>query len=186
MKKLSVLAAAAVFALGAFGLAGCESGPSIEELIREDIASEFDAVKSDNSDFIAGIEEGAGDDLALLGVSAEDFANAYLDGFDYEITGVDVDDEAGTAVAHVTMTCKSMGDIVVDFQTAFEEKVQTLDLSSMTEDDLYKLGGEVMLECAKSAEARDVDVDLRYVETEENEWNIDDSAEEELTNAMLG
>lgn len=109
MKKLSAVVAVFAFALSLVGLTGCQSGPSVEELIREDITTEFDSVTAEDSDFIEGIVESAGDDFETLGIDPQEFASAFLDGFSYKVDGIDVDEENGTAVAKVTMTCKSMG-----------------------------------------------------------------------------
>lgn len=69
MKKLSAVVAVFAFALSLVGLTGCQSGPSVEELIREDITTEFDSVTAEDSDFIEGIVESAGDDFETLGIA---------------------------------------------------------------------------------------------------------------------
>lgn len=177
---------AVLLAVSVIGLTGCQGGPSVDELIRGDIAAEFDAVKADDPEFAEDIKKAAGDDLAMYGIDPEAFTEAYLEGFDYKVDGVDVDDEAGTAVAHVTMTCKSMDAIMADFQEKFEEKVQSVDIGKLTEDDFYKLGGEVMMACIEGAEPRDAEIDLKYTEGDRGEWSIDDSAGDAIAAAMMG
>ena len=41
-------------------LSGC-GGPSVEELITEDLTTQFDEVKNGGDDFLAGLEEASGD-----------------------------------------------------------------------------------------------------------------------------
>ncbi|MDY2778140.1 MAG: hypothetical protein SOU51_07140 [Collinsella sp.] len=183
-KRIALIAMIPLLAVLSLVLVGC-GGPSVEELIREDISAQFDGVKAGDSDLIDGIEEGAGEDLEMLGVEAKDFASSYLDGFDYKIESVDVDEGNGTAVAHVKLTCKSMTEILTGFQTAFEEKVQSMDISSITEDELYKLGGEVMIDVINNLEPHEADVDIKYNKVSDNEWEIDSSAEAELLAALM-
>lgn len=185
MKKLSAVVAVFAFALSLVGLTGCQSGPSVEELIREDITTEFDSVTAEDSDFIEGIVESAGDDFETLGIDPKEFASAFLDGFSYKIDGIDVDEENGTAVAKVTMTCKSMGDILTEFQTVFSEKANEIDLTTATQDDLYKMGGEVMMGSTENAEPKENELELGYSKDDEGAWNIDDDASTELMTAFL-
>ena len=113
-KKLTTLALILIAALSMLALCACNSGPSSEEVIREGLSEEFDMIvnkKGDDWDeMISDIEEEA--DLSMFGIDAEEFVNVLFDGFDYEITSVDVDEEDDTAVAHVTLTSKSMKDVM--------------------------------------------------------------------------
>ena len=54
--------------------------PSDEELIISDVDSYFEADDDMRSGFIAGLESGSGGELDQLGISADEFADAYLDG----------------------------------------------------------------------------------------------------------
>ena len=58
-----------------------------------------------------------------LGIDPKEYAKSYLEGFDYKIGDVTVDEDKGTATAEVTITCKSMNQIVEDFATQYQEKV---------------------------------------------------------------
>ncbi|MFR7670288.1 MAG: hypothetical protein ACLU0O_05880 [Collinsella sp.] len=48
-------------------LSGC-GGPSIEELITEDLTTQFDEVKNGGDDFLSGLEEASGDEFEQLGI----------------------------------------------------------------------------------------------------------------------
>lgn len=184
-KRLPLVALMALMVASLFGLAGCGGGPSAEEQIKTDLAAQFDAVTAEDEALIEGIDEAAGDEIEQLGLSSKDFMTAYLDGFAYKIGEIEVDEEAGTAVAKVTVTIKSMGDILSDFQTTFMDRVESMDLTSMTEDDLYKEGGKVMMEVTENTEAKESEVEIGYSKNEDGEWEIDDSAEAALMNAMM-
>ena len=96
-----------------------------------------------------------------------------------------VDKDKGTATAEVTITCKSMNQIQGDFATKYQEKVAALD-GSPSEDELYKMAGQVMLDVTKAAKPKDTKVTFKYSANEDNEWSADDSATTEMMNAMMG
>lgn len=164
-------------------LSGC-GGPSVEELITNDLTSQFDEIKNGGDDFISGLEEASGDEFEQLGIDPKEYAKSYLEGFDYKIGDVTVDEDKGTATAEVTITCKSMNKIVEDFATQYQEKIAALD-TMPSEDDLYKMAGQVMVDVTKAAKTKDTKVTFKYSANEDNEWSADDSATTEMMNAMM-
>ena len=117
-RKLAALLLAALCALGAVGLVGC-GGPSVEEVIREGVTAEFEAVvdtESEEYQELVDALEQAGD-LATYGVDEKAFMDSMYDGFAYEIGDIAVDEEAGTAVVDVKLTCKTFAEI---FNTMME------------------------------------------------------------------
>lgn len=164
-------------------LSGC-GGPSVEELITNDLTSQFDEIKNGGDDFLSGLEEASGDEFEQLGIDPKEYAKSYLEGFDYKIGDVTVDEDKGTATAEVTITCKSMNKIVEDFATQYQEKIAALD-TMPSEDELYKMAGQVMVDVTKAAETKDTKVTFKYSANEDNEWSADDSATTEMMNAMM-
>lgn len=164
-------------------LSGC-GGPSVEELITNDLTSQFDEIKNGGDDFLSGLEEASGDEFEQLGIDSKEYAKSYLEGFDYKIGDVTVDEDKGTATAEVTITCKSMNKIVEDFATQYQEKIAALD-TMPSEDDLYKMAGQVMVDVTKAAKTKDTKVTFKYSANEDNEWSADDSATTEMMNAMM-
>lgn len=164
-------------------LSGC-GGPSVEELITNDLTSQFDEIKNGGDDFLSGLEEASGDEFEQLGIDPKEYAKSYLEGFDYKIGDVTVDEDKGTATAEVTITCKSMNKIVEDFATQYQEKIAALD-TTPSEDDLYKMAGQVMVDVTKAAKTKDTKVTFKYSANEDNEWSADDSATTEMMNAMM-
>lgn len=164
-------------------LSGC-GGPSVEELITNDLTSQFDEIKNGGDDFLSGLEEASGDEFEQLGIDPKEYAKSYLEGFDYKIGDVTVDEDKGTATAEVTITCKSMNKIVEDFATQYQEKVAALD-TMPSEDDLYKMAGQVMVDVTKAAKTKDTTVTFKYTANDDGEWSADDSATNEMMNAMM-
>lgn len=167
-------------------LAGCNAGPAPEEVIKKDLESQFSEMSADNSEFVEAIGESGGSDMELLGIDPEEFAKAYLGDFSYEVGEVTVNEEDGTATAKVTIKIKSMTDILTDFQTKFEEEVASLDMSTIeSQDDLYKLGGDILMQSTKDAEPTSTECEFDYTKNEDGEWEIQGSAEQELLSAMM-
>lgn len=158
-------------------------GPSSEELIKQDLTAQFDEVKKSDSAFIKGVESASGDDFDQLGIDAKTFAKAYLKGFDYKIESVKVNEDKGTAKAKVTVTCKSMSDILNAFTTQVE--AETESMTSLSEDEIYKRCGEIMMQAVKDTKPKDTACTFTYKLNDDNAWEADDSATSEMIDAMM-
>lgn len=157
--------------------------PTDEELILSDVYWYFGDVDSINDEFILGLEAGAGSDLDQLGITAEEFAEAFLDGFNYEVGDVTVDGDVATV--DVTITSKSMDEISTEFQNRFTEWASTVDPSTITsENDLYKQGGQIFLEVTREAEAADHQVELTFTQDSSGVWWMDTASEDDLMGTM--
>ena len=170
-KKLLLAPLMAVLVACVVVLSGC-GGPSIEELITEDLTTQFDEVKN------------GGDEFEQLGIDSKEYAKSYLEGFDYKIGDVTVDEDKGVATAEVSITCKSMNKIVEDFSTQYQEKVAALD-TVPSDDELYKMAGQVMVDVTKAAKTKDTKVTFKYSCNDDGEWSADDSVNSEMMDAML-
>ncbi len=173
----------AVFVL-ALGLAACsgDNGPSAEALIKEDLTSSFNEVKADSDDFVESIEDASGDELEQLGVDSTEFTKAFLDGFDYKIGKISVDEDKGIATAKVTIVCKSMQDIIE--ATGEQATAETDSLQGLSEEEVYKRVGIIMLEAAQDAEVKSTECTFTYRCDSDGEWEAGDDAEEQIYKAM--
>lgn len=176
---LVLIAAVCVALLSACG------GPSVEELIREDLTTEFDAVNPQDEDLLASMEASSEGSFEQLGIDIQDFAEAYLGDFTYEIGDIVVDEEAGTADATVTVSMKSMSAILEEFTTQFEEWIATVDLSTMSSDEeLYLKAGEILLDVTAATESTESDVVITYSKDSEGTWVADEDAAAAILEAM--
>lgn len=182
-----VAAVAAIVVIVAAVFAFMPSGPSVEELIRSDISGQLDLITDPTSDdyreMIEDIDEDGG--LSQFGVSTEDFVASMFDGFSYEITSVEVDEEAGTAVAHVSMTVKSFADIMPRFEELLYELQTDPSVIGLGEDELYARVGELMMQAVDETEAKQSDLDLQYYRDSDGAWEEDDSVTDEVASALL-
>lgn len=156
-KKLLLAPLMAVLVACVVVLSGC-GGPSVEELITEDLTTQFDEVKNGGDDFLSGLEEASGDEFEQLGIDPKEYAKTYLEGFDYKI--------------------------VEDFSTQYQEKVAALD-TVPSDDELYKMAGQVMVDVTKATEPRKTTVIFKYTCNDDGEWSADDSVNSEMMDAML-
>ncbi len=182
-KKLWVIPAMLLAALCLAFLPGC-GGPSVEEVITSDVTEGLDAIKSCDDDFVEEITESmsSSDDFTKLGVSGSDFAKAFLKGFKYKIKSVDVDEDAGTATVKVTIKCKSMNTIVSDFTQKFT--TQALENADKSEDELYQLGGEILMQSTKDCANHTTECSFKYKQDDDGAWEAADSVETEIASAL--
>ena len=157
--------------------------PSDEELIISDVDSYFEADDDMRSGFIAGLESGSGSELDQLGISADEFADAYLDGYGYEVGTVTVDGD--TAEVEVTVTIKSYAEIMSTFESDFYAWAESVDPSTLTsEDQVYQKAGEMLMEAAQAAEPEAYDATLTFSQDSSGVWWMDSSSEYELMSIL--
>ena len=97
-----------------------------------------------------------------------------------------VDEEAGTAVVDVKLTCKTFAEI---FNTMMEDALALAEdpaAATMTQDELNAKLGEVMMGAVDGAELQETELKLDVVRDDDGTWNWDDTAEDEVTAALMG
>lgn len=173
------MAVALVFSLF---LSGC-GGTDPEQLIREDLDAALGGADDQVEVRAAGLEETVGDNFDSLGITAEEFSAAYLDGFGYEIGDITVDGD--TATAEVTITVKSYNDIMSALQSDFAEWLNSDEASAVTsEEELYQELGRMLIEAVQNTEAAQSTLTVDYTKNDD-EWTMDYSSRSEI-NALFG
>lgn len=164
-------------------LTGC-AHQTDEEAIESSIAKRLDGYKnpdsSETANFAARMDI---DSLSQYGVSMADFMRAYLDGFDYEITSVDVDDD--TATATVVMRCKSFSGYETALAGATSEMGSDQQIATMTTDELDEAFGEAILASLEGVEVRDTDPITITFEKTDNVWMPVSDASDDIAAALL-
>lgn len=189
-KKVTAWVMCVVTALCLVALPGCNSGESAADVITEGLSAELDQLVNQKGDdwdaMIASIEESQGTELATYGITAEDFTKALLGGFNYEITDVDVDEDSDTAVAHVTLTCKSLTDFNDKLTEAASNLMSDESITSLSQDELNTKIGETVLQVLNELKTKETELDLQINRDEDGVWSEDESVATEVANAMLG
>lgn len=184
-KKIWAIPMVLVAALCTVLLSAC-GGPSVEELIREDLETAFSEVSAEDEELVDAMSAGAGDSFEMLGIDTQDFATAYLDGFAYDIDEVTVDEENGVATAVVKVKMKSITEIMTEFSGQFETWIMGLDQSALpSEEELYAKGGEILMDVTKATEPGESDVIIDYNKNDEGTWEADEDAEMAIMDAMM-
>ncbi len=161
-------------------LGGC-SGTSAEDLIRDDIVEYLSDFDSSGAAFVEALEEQSGDELDQLGISADYFADAYLDGFGYEVGDITVDGDSATV--EVTITLKSYSDIMSAFESDFTEWIYGLeasDIVDMSESEMYEYAGQMLLDVMTETEPTEQTFDVSYTKNSDGDWEMDSGLESEM------
>lgn len=189
-KKIAALLTCVVMSISLVALPGCSTGETAADVIREGLSSQLDQIVNqegdDWDDLIADIQESEGEELQAFGITAEDFTKALLGGFEYEITDVDVDEDSDTAVAHVSLTCKSLVDFNEAFSAAAEQVMADEANSGLSEEELYLKIGETVISTLNGLKTKETTLDLQINRDEDGVWTEDESVSTEIANAMLG
>lgn len=181
--KVLTCSITAVLALSVGLVLGACSGPSPEEAIREDLTANLDRVKELDD---ATVEELVGSmgtlGLETYGIEASDVVRSLLDGFDYTIDDITVDDEGTSAVASVSVTCKSASDFTerinqaaTDLATELMNDPSGLELLS-DEEALNARIGEVVMETLDEVELQQTSIEIDYSKTDDG-WTASDASE---------
>lgn len=167
------------------GLAGCGE-KSVEEQVRADLEEQFSKISASDDDLIdavdSAVEAAVGEGYSKLGVSTKDFMSAFLDGFEYQVGDVSVDDTGKTATGQVGFKMKSVEDVKDAFTTKWASEAS--GLSGASGDELYAKAGEVLLSCIKDAKPSEHTVNVEYEKEKDGDWDPKDDIEETLVAAM--
>ncbi len=181
--KVLTCSITAVLALSVGLVLGACSGPSPEEVIREDLTANLDRVKELDDATVEELVSSMGTiGLETYGIEASDVVRSLLDGFDYTIDDITVDDEGTSAVASVSVTCKSASDFTerinqaaTDLATELMNDPSGLELLS-DEEALNARIGEVVMETLDEVELQQTSIKIDYSKTDDG-WTASDASE---------
>ena len=181
--KVLTCSITAVLALSVGLVLGACSGPSPEEVIREDLTANLDRVKELDDATVEELVSSMGSlGLETYGIEASDVVRSLLDGFDYTIDDITVDDEGTSAVASVSVTCKSASDFTerinqaaTDLATELMNDPSGLELLS-DEGALNARIGEVVMETLDEVELQQTSIEIDYSKTDDG-WTASDASE---------
>lgn len=188
MKKLvGLVALVLALVVSSIATSGCAQTNSNEQIIRQSLSQELDSIKNLEPAFIGDIESQMGADFTTfeeIGISPEEFMKDYLQGFDYTIDNIQVNGDS--AVATVTITCKSYSDFEKKMSEAASELfLNAGDLSNLTTEQLYQLIGDSLMETLQSVElAQTGPVEIDYT-LEGNTWVPDSNTETAIASALM-
>lgn len=173
--KLAV-AAILVGLLLVIGLVGCgESGDAEAEAnITDGVSERLEELKAGSGDAFDVARETlnsyVGGQLRDMGVSDTDLVSAYLEGFDYEVG--DVTMTGSSASVHVTLTCRSVSDIVKDFAARSR---------GMSDSE----AGAVLMQCVENAEPTQSEADVYVQKAPDGSWDTLDGLKSSLVKLCI-
>lgn len=175
----AALAASAVCA----PLAGCGAGRSDADAEAAKSAVDEELRRLASSDgSAADLLSDTASDLQTLGLNADEFLGALLDGVSWEIGEASVQDGAGTV--EVALRRRSLSAILSSFKEAYT--AQALQRGGHPEEsELYSMAGSVLLECVRAAKLEEVQASVQ-VEATDGSWAVSDEGQASLTSAFMG
>lgn len=177
-------ALACALALGGCGL----FGPSPEQIVRDGLASDFDMLLDEESQarqtMVSNLESTGA--LSGLGVDTQGFLNALLEGMEYEIASVEVDDEAKTATATVELTCKSLTDVATRAQELLNQRAADAGEAAISPEETLAWMGECLMQAAQEDAPESVELELDCSSDDEGTWSADDSVAAAVAGALFG
>ena len=168
------------------GSSGAHSDLSANQQEAENLVTyRFDALANADAAVVAeiaaivedGFYEAFEIELADCGVDAEDYARAMLDGLEYEVSTVVVDEAEGTGWVGVDVTYRDIFGVLANFETAITELDDSGEAAGMTESEAMNRIGQLFMESVENApveeDANYAIIDLVY---ENGEWVIDEDS----------
>lgn len=173
----------------ALALGGCELfGPSPEQIVRDGLASDLDMLLDEESQarqtMVSNLESTGA--LSGLGVDTRGFLDALLEGMEYEIASVEVDDEAKTATATVELTCKSLTDVATRAQELLNQRAADTGETAISPEETLAWMGECLMQAAQEDAPESVELELDCSSDDEGTWSADDSVAAAVAGALLG
>lgn len=164
---IAAIAGTSLLSLSLLALAGC-AATSSEDAIRQAVSQELDIYKNMDEKAVSMVAESAENEgLTELGIDGREFAKAVLDGFDYRINDIVVNDK--TATANVTIISKSMSDFETKFNDAVSELMSSAATSDLSTENVEQTVGSLAMETFGNTDIIEEDVELQF-ELEGNTW----------------
>ena len=177
------LTCACAMALALTCFVGCAE-KSDEQVIRDALTSELDGYKNHDAKAVAWFAEDMDlEELAAFDVNAEDLARTYLDGFDYRIDDVVIEEDV--AYATVTITCKSYSSYL---SILAEEKSSLLERSATSKESASaraKAAGEVIISALERTELATCPALVIRYDRVDNTWKPAETALHDINMTML-
>ena len=170
---ISATIASALLALTLCIACGCQ--PSNEDVIRDTVTQNFDAYKNLEDSVLSEIAAEAEEDgMSDLGITGEEYASAVLDGFDYSINSITVNDKAATV--SMTIVSKSKTDFYNKLNDAVSSFVADPATEELTADQKDTQIGTIAMQAFQDTETVSEDVELLF-QLQGNTWVSVNSAE---------
>ena len=124
--------------------------------------------------------------LEPLGLEGDEIMRSLLDGFDYSVESVSVDESGESATAEVSVTCKSATDLAEGIEDAVASIFQEPDYLTLLGDEeaLGARMGELMMGALDGLAPSEKSIELDYAKGEDG-WEMDASSSSEITKIFL-
>jgi hypothetical protein len=122
-------------------------------------------------------------DYSELGITGLDFALAWLEGFDYEISGISENGKGATVL--VSVKCKQLLDIAELFDEKTLEFFNGSEAVRLSRQDRNLRVGELLMEAADNTSSKITRIKLSFTKSS-SAWLHDDINQREIYRAIIG
>lgn len=185
LKRIAAVVLTGVLACSLLALSGC--GEDSEEVIRAGVTEELDGLKALDEatldELMGGADASALSEFTTYGIDAREFVKTYLDGFDYTIEGIEIDEDR--AYVDVTFTCKSFTDIMDVLENSIVASASDLSVQGMTTDELNAKVGELLMDATTQTQVRTTEPFTLEYQKADNVWEPAANMESTITAALF-
>lgn len=179
----TVRALVATVALACATLLGACSGVNPEELIRADLTTNLDLIKNADEETVSELMQDIDvEELEAYGIDGTELAISLLEGFDYSIDSITVEDDV--AVAELSVTCKSATALYGEVESLTIDLLSDPSVYTMTQEEIYAKAGELVMEALDEIEVRTTSIEVSYTKTSEG-WEMDDASGDAFAQVFL-
>lgn len=182
VQRIAISIALALAAALPLALAAC--GASGEKAVHDAVTKELESLKQLDDkalDQILGTAV-ASADYTQFGVKDREFFEAWMNGFEYSVGDVTVN--GNTAAVEVTITYKPMSAIIARFQNEITRFGFDGTTATMTQEELSKETGRILLDSCRSTPTATTSISLSYVKNG-NTWEPGPAFNSELRKPLL-
>lgn len=167
-------------------LSGCGKDKA-EQIISDDISSTFDALCIKEGDTYDTMKSGFCEAFQdTSGIDEEELFDSLLNGFDYTIDKVVLDEDGKRATVTVTVTCKTIDSVI----TKWISKLDALDKATfdgMDENEMSAYANDILMQSINEAKLVSSTFEINYAINGEGAWDLaEDEHLDGLVSALLG
>lgn len=165
-KTLATILSSMLLAFTLCAACGCQ--PGSEDVIRQTVTENFNAYKNLEDSVLSEIAAKAEEDgMSDLGITGEEYATAVLDGFDYHINDITVNEQAATV--SMTIVSKSKTDFYNKLNDAVSAFVADPATEGLSPEERDTQVGQIAMQAFKDTATISEDVELLF-QLQGNTW----------------
>lgn len=169
---------------GALCVSGCDSSEDTESVLKDNLTSNLDVIKNKDEAFVTAVESSIDlSNLESCGLDGSEFAMSLLDGFDYSLGEVVIDEDI--ARIEISVTSKKLSEWESAYYAAYNKDVEDSVFTSMTDDEIQAYAASLAMDVMEQLELSEAEnFTIVYIYDGES-WDIEASSLDTLYNIFI-